>query len=178
MSFPILITIVILCSLVLFCFKTNPGAPLVVKNSPSNAEGVGLIPGEGAGIPYASKPKTQSVKEKQCCSKFNKDFKKRSTSRKIFKKNSSNCTNRNSKSSYGSWSSKTPVCKVPALSLDPSKTSLIGAVLFLQKNCRQPSVPARQDTQVLRYLNSVLSIYFMKEGLEEGKESEKGRVLP
>ena len=73
-SFPILITIVILCSLVLFCFKTNPGAPLVVKNSPSNAEGVGLIPGEGAGIPYASKPKTQSVKEKQCCSKFNKDF--------------------------------------------------------------------------------------------------------
>ena len=73
-SFPILITIIILCSLVLFCFKTNPGAPLVVKNPPSNAESVGLIPGEGAEIPYASRPKTQNIKEKQYRNKFNKDF--------------------------------------------------------------------------------------------------------
>jgi hypothetical protein len=84
-SFPILITVVILCSLVLFCFKANPGAPLVVKNPPSNAEGVGLIPGEGAGIPYASKPKTQSMKEKQYCNKFNKDFDSGPHQKNLFK---------------------------------------------------------------------------------------------
>ena len=30
----------------------------MVKTSPSNAEGVGSIPGQGAKIPHASRPKT------------------------------------------------------------------------------------------------------------------------
>ena len=51
-----------------------PGGP-VVKTSPSNAGGVGLIPGRGAKIPYASRPKNQNMKQKQYCDKFNKDFK-------------------------------------------------------------------------------------------------------
>ena len=52
-----------------------PGDP-VVKTSPSNAGGVGSFPGWGAKIPHASQPKTQNIKQKQYCNKFNKDFKK------------------------------------------------------------------------------------------------------
>ena len=37
---------------------------------------VGLIPGWGAGIPHALRPKNQNIKQRQYCSKFNKDFKK------------------------------------------------------------------------------------------------------
>ena len=37
-----------------------PGGP-VVKTSPSNAEGMGSIPGQGAKIPYASQPKNQNI---------------------------------------------------------------------------------------------------------------------
>ena len=51
-----------------------PGSP-VVKTLPSNAGRVGLIPGQGARIPQASRPKSQNVKQKQYCNKFNKDFK-------------------------------------------------------------------------------------------------------
>ena len=51
-----------------------PGGP-VVWTSPSNAGGVGLIPGRGAGIPHASWPRGQSVEQKQCCDRFNGDFK-------------------------------------------------------------------------------------------------------
>ena len=51
-----------------------PGGP-VVKTSPSNARGVGSIPGQGAKIPHASWPKHQNIKQKQYCNKFNKDFK-------------------------------------------------------------------------------------------------------
>ena len=51
-----------------------PGGP-VVKTSPSNAGGVGLIPGPGAKIPHASWPQNQTIKQKQYCNKFNKDFK-------------------------------------------------------------------------------------------------------
>ena len=47
----------------------------MVKNSPSNAVGAGLIPGQGAKIPYASRPKSQNIKQKEYCNKFNKDFK-------------------------------------------------------------------------------------------------------
>ena len=47
----------------------------VVKTSPSNAGGVGSIPGWGAEIPHASWPKNQNIKQKQYCNKFNKDFK-------------------------------------------------------------------------------------------------------
>ena len=48
---------------------------LVVKTSPSNAEGAGLIPGWGAETPHASRPKKQNIKQEQYCNKFNKNFK-------------------------------------------------------------------------------------------------------
>ena len=51
-----------------------PGGP-VVKTSPSNAGGVGSIPGRGAKFPHASQPKKRIIKQKQYCNKFNKDFK-------------------------------------------------------------------------------------------------------
>ena len=47
----------------------------MVKTTPSNAGGVGLIPGEEAKIPHALWPKNQNIKQKQYCNKFNKDFK-------------------------------------------------------------------------------------------------------
>ena len=54
----------------------TPGGP-VVKTVPSNAGGVGLIPGRGAKIPHASQPKNQNLKkQKQHCNKLNKDLKK------------------------------------------------------------------------------------------------------
>ena len=60
----------------------------MAKTLPANAGGAGLIPGQGAKIPHDSRPKkrTQNIKQKQYCRKFNKDFKKWSTSKKkIFK---------------------------------------------------------------------------------------------
>ena len=42
---------------------------------PSNAGGMGAIPGREAMIPHASQPRNQDIKQKQYCSKFNKDFK-------------------------------------------------------------------------------------------------------
>ena len=36
----------------------------VVKTPPSNSEGVGSIPGRGAKIPHALKPKNQNIKQK------------------------------------------------------------------------------------------------------------------
>ena len=48
----------------------------MIKTSPSNAGGVGLIPGQGTKTPRASQPKNQERKQKQYCTKFNKDFKK------------------------------------------------------------------------------------------------------
>ena len=60
-----------------------PGGP-VVMTSPSKAGGVGSIPGEGPKIPHASQPKNQSIKQKQCCSKFSKDFKKGLHQKAIF----------------------------------------------------------------------------------------------
>ena len=51
-----------------------PGSP-VVRTSPSNAGGAGLIPGQGVKIPHASRPKNQNMKRKKYCNKFNKDFK-------------------------------------------------------------------------------------------------------
>ena len=52
-----------------------PGGP-VVKTSPSNAGSAGLIPGQGAKILHALRPKNQNIKQKQYCNKFNKDLKK------------------------------------------------------------------------------------------------------
>ena len=57
-------------------FRDFPVGP-VVKTSPSNAGGAGLIPGLGAEIPHALQPKYQNIKQKQYCNKFNKDLKKR-----------------------------------------------------------------------------------------------------
>ena len=51
-----------------------PGGP-VVKTSPSNAGGVGSIPGWGAKIPHALGPKNQNIEQKQYCNTFNKDSK-------------------------------------------------------------------------------------------------------
>ena len=51
-----------------------PGGP-VVKTSPSNAGGVGSIPGWGARVPHALQPKDQNIKQKQYCNKFNKTLK-------------------------------------------------------------------------------------------------------
>ena len=51
-----------------------PGGP-VVRTSPSNAEGAGLIPSQGVKIPHALGPKNQNIKQMQYCNKFNKDFK-------------------------------------------------------------------------------------------------------
>ena len=47
----------------------------VVKTSPSNAGGAGLIPGRETKIPHALQPKNQNIEQKQYCNKFNKDFK-------------------------------------------------------------------------------------------------------
>ena len=57
----------------------------MVKTLPSNAGGVGSIPGQGAKIPHALPPKNQNIKQKQYCNKFNKDF-KNGPHQKIFKK--------------------------------------------------------------------------------------------
>ena len=36
--------------------------------------GEGSIPGQGVKIPHASGPKSQNIKQKQFCNKFNKDL--------------------------------------------------------------------------------------------------------
>ena len=51
-----------------------PGG-LVVKTSPSKAEGVGLIPGWGTKTTHAWNPNSKNIKQKQYCNRFNKDFK-------------------------------------------------------------------------------------------------------
>ena len=59
----------------------------MVKTSPSSAVvgwGVGSIPGQGAKTPHDLQPRNQNIKWKQYCNKFNKEFKKWSTSKKIF----------------------------------------------------------------------------------------------
>ena len=53
----------------------------MVKTLLSSAGGAGSIPGRGAKIPHALRPKNQNIKQKQCCNKFNKDLKKWSTSK-------------------------------------------------------------------------------------------------
>ena len=45
-----------------------------LKTLPSNPEGTVSVPGGEAKIPYALRPKSQNIKEKQYCNKFNKDF--------------------------------------------------------------------------------------------------------
>ena len=52
------------------------------KTLPSSAGGMGLMPGQGFKIPHASRPKERNIKQKQCCNKFNKDFKNGSHQKK------------------------------------------------------------------------------------------------
>ena len=59
-------------------FSNSPA----VKTSPFNAEGMGLIPGQGAKIPHTSQPKHQNIKQKQHCNKFNKTLKMVHTKKK------------------------------------------------------------------------------------------------
>ena len=47
----------------------------MVRKSPSSAGGTGLTSDQGARIPHSSGPKTQNIKQKQCCNELNKDFK-------------------------------------------------------------------------------------------------------
>ena len=47
----------------------------MVKTSPFNAGHAGSIPGQGAKIPHVLGPKSQSIKQKKYCNKFNKNFK-------------------------------------------------------------------------------------------------------
>ena len=58
----------------------------VIKTSPSNAGGVGAIPGQGANILHASWAKYQNIIEKRYCNKFNKDFKNGPHQKNFFKK--------------------------------------------------------------------------------------------
>ena len=62
-----------------------PGGP-VVKTLPSNAEGVGSIPGQGIKTLHASWSENQHIKQKQYCNRFSKGF-KNSTHQKNLKKN-------------------------------------------------------------------------------------------
>ena len=47
----------------------------MVKTSPSNAGHAGSIPGRGAKVPHASRPKNQNIKQKQYCKTFSEGFK-------------------------------------------------------------------------------------------------------
>ena len=55
-------------------FGDFSGGP-VVKIHASGAGHSGSILGKGTKIPHASRLKNQNIKLKQCCNKFNKDFK-------------------------------------------------------------------------------------------------------
>ena len=50
----------------------------MVKTLPSNAEGAGLILGQGVEIPHAfpAKKTKQNIRQKQYCNKFKKTLKK------------------------------------------------------------------------------------------------------
>ena len=62
-----------------------PGGP-VFKTSPSNAGGVSSIPGQGAKILHILWPKIQSIRQKQCCNKFNRDLKNSPHQKNLFKR--------------------------------------------------------------------------------------------
>ena len=46
----------------------------MLKTSPFNSGSAGSILGQEAKIPHASQPKTQNIKKKEYCNKFNKYF--------------------------------------------------------------------------------------------------------
>ena len=47
----------------------------MVSDPPSSVGGAGSVPDQGPKIPHDSRPKSQNIKQKRCCNKFNKDFK-------------------------------------------------------------------------------------------------------
>ena len=67
-------------------FGSSLAVHWVVKTSPSNAGGAGLITDWGAKIPHALWPKELDIKQKQYWNKFNKNF-KNGPHQKIFKTN-------------------------------------------------------------------------------------------
>ena len=54
----------------------------MVKTLPFNAGGAAWNTDRGAKISHTLKPENQNIRQKQCCNKFKKDFKKWSTSKK------------------------------------------------------------------------------------------------
>ena len=58
----------------------------MIKPSPSNAGGAGVIPDRGAKILHALEPKIQNIKQKQDCNKFNRDFLKIHVKKILLKK--------------------------------------------------------------------------------------------
>ena len=58
----------------------------MVKTSPSQAGNASLIPDQGAGIPHASQPDIQNIKQKQYCNRFSKDLTNNHIKKKILKK--------------------------------------------------------------------------------------------
>ena len=78
-----------------------PGGPMV-KNPPSNAGDAGSSPGQGPKIPHPSWPKNQSIKQKQYCNKFNKDFKNGPHQKNLKKTNNKNQMNYSKKCQVGS----------------------------------------------------------------------------
>ena len=58
----------------------------MVRTSPSNAAGTGLIPGQGVKISHALWPKQQHIKQKQYCNKFNTHFNNGPDQKTYFKK--------------------------------------------------------------------------------------------
>ena len=56
--------------------RNFPGGGPVVKIFAFQCRGAGLIPGQGAKIPYATQSKNQNMKQKHYCNKSNKEFKK------------------------------------------------------------------------------------------------------
>ena len=58
----------------------------MVKTSPSKAEDAGLLPGWGTKIPHALWSESQNIKQKEYCSKFNKNKKSFTLKKKSLKK--------------------------------------------------------------------------------------------
>jgi len=62
---------------------------------------VGSVPCRGAKIPHASKPKSQNIKQKQYCNKFNKVFKNDQYKKSLFlKKETATCAISNFSNSH------------------------------------------------------------------------------
>ena len=70
--------------IVIYYYWDFLGSP-VANTSPSSARGTSSIPRQVTKTPYASRPKIQNIKQKQCCNKFSKDFKNGPHHKNLFK---------------------------------------------------------------------------------------------